>query len=202
MWLHIRGVGEWTNRLYTYFEKEQARLHNGEIPPLVIGSSVKPNVLPLRSPELSSTPQKDFLAKNLTQINHNAPMLNSSFVTANSLAYENEIAKKQNPFDFNVNSDNKEPARPPRQAAQKTPSTDSCKTPTNLIPRKVERQTSENSSTIKKIQATLQRTFSRKGSSGHEGYTNDGFSGDSTDSEYKVRVSLDNNFFFFFFVYL
>ncbi|XP_075986113.1 NADPH oxidase [Anticarsia gemmatalis] len=27
LWLHIRGVGEWTNRLYTYFEREQARLH-------------------------------------------------------------------------------------------------------------------------------------------------------------------------------
>lgn len=28
MWLHIRGVGEWTNRLYNYFEKEQEKLHN------------------------------------------------------------------------------------------------------------------------------------------------------------------------------
>lgn len=32
MWLHIRGVGQWTNRLYEYFEKEQEKLHNGEIP--------------------------------------------------------------------------------------------------------------------------------------------------------------------------
>lgn len=31
MWLHIRGVGEWTNRLYEYFEKEQEKLHNGDI---------------------------------------------------------------------------------------------------------------------------------------------------------------------------
>lgn len=30
MWLHIRGVGEWTNRLYSYFEKEQEKLHNVE----------------------------------------------------------------------------------------------------------------------------------------------------------------------------
>ncbi|CAG2058650.1 unnamed protein product [Timema podura] len=28
MWLHIRGVGEWTNRLYNYFEREQDKLHN------------------------------------------------------------------------------------------------------------------------------------------------------------------------------
>lgn len=34
MWLHIRAVGQWTNRLYEYFEKEQEKLHNGEIPPL------------------------------------------------------------------------------------------------------------------------------------------------------------------------
>ncbi|XP_059056075.1 NADPH oxidase 5-like [Achroia grisella] len=27
IWLHIRGVGEWTNRLYSYFEREHARLH-------------------------------------------------------------------------------------------------------------------------------------------------------------------------------
>ncbi|KAJ8958730.1 hypothetical protein NQ318_016458 [Aromia moschata] len=34
MWLHIRGVGQWTNRLYEYFEKEQEKLHSGEIPPV------------------------------------------------------------------------------------------------------------------------------------------------------------------------
>ncbi|XP_064292875.1 NADPH oxidase 5 isoform X2 [Plodia interpunctella] len=27
IWLHIRGVGQWTNRLYSYFEQEHARLH-------------------------------------------------------------------------------------------------------------------------------------------------------------------------------
>lgn len=43
MWLHIRGVGQWTNRLYEYFEKEQEKLHNGEIPPLV-PNSVKPAI--------------------------------------------------------------------------------------------------------------------------------------------------------------
>jgi hypothetical protein len=30
MWLHIRGVGEWTNRMYNYFEKQQEKLHNVE----------------------------------------------------------------------------------------------------------------------------------------------------------------------------
>ncbi|XP_045762856.1 NADPH oxidase 5 isoform X1 [Maniola jurtina] len=31
IWLHIRGVGEWTNRLYAYFEEEQERLHGNEV---------------------------------------------------------------------------------------------------------------------------------------------------------------------------
>ncbi|CAH2251821.1 jg13788 [Pararge aegeria aegeria] len=31
IWLHIRGVGEWTNRLYAYFEAEQERLHGNEV---------------------------------------------------------------------------------------------------------------------------------------------------------------------------
>ncbi|CAB3225688.1 unnamed protein product, partial [Arctia plantaginis] len=30
LWLHVRGVGQWTNRLYSYFEQEQARLHGPE----------------------------------------------------------------------------------------------------------------------------------------------------------------------------
>lgn len=31
--LHIRAVGQWTNRLLNFFEKEQERLHSGEILP-------------------------------------------------------------------------------------------------------------------------------------------------------------------------
>jgi hypothetical protein len=41
MWLHIRGVGQWTNRLYEYFEREQEKLHNGDIAPLAGQSSKK-----------------------------------------------------------------------------------------------------------------------------------------------------------------
>ncbi|KAL0810683.1 hypothetical protein ABMA28_010013 [Loxostege sticticalis] len=33
IWLHVRGVGEWTNRLYEYFEHEHARLHAHEAQP-------------------------------------------------------------------------------------------------------------------------------------------------------------------------
>lgn len=31
--LHIRAVGQWTNRLLNFFEKEQERLHNGDVLP-------------------------------------------------------------------------------------------------------------------------------------------------------------------------
>ncbi|XP_003425313.2 NADPH oxidase 5 [Nasonia vitripennis] len=31
MWLHIRAVGEWTTSLYSYFDKEQQKLHRGEV---------------------------------------------------------------------------------------------------------------------------------------------------------------------------
>ncbi|CAG9835415.1 unnamed protein product, partial [Diabrotica balteata] len=34
-------VGQWTNRLYGYFEKEQEKLHNGEIPPSTPAAPVK-----------------------------------------------------------------------------------------------------------------------------------------------------------------
>lgn len=34
LWLHIRAVGEWTNSLYSYFEKEQIKLHRSDILPV------------------------------------------------------------------------------------------------------------------------------------------------------------------------
>lgn len=60
IWLHIRSVGEWTNRLYMYFEKEHEKLHNGEI---------EPYISDIRSEKSESkTPQLDFLAKNMSNI--------------------------------------------------------------------------------------------------------------------------------------
>lgn len=37
--LHIRAVGEWTNRLLNFFEKEQEKLHNGEVAAYIPGTS-------------------------------------------------------------------------------------------------------------------------------------------------------------------
>ncbi|XP_052756784.1 NADPH oxidase 5 [Galleria mellonella] len=45
IWLHIRGVGEWTNRLYSYFEREHARLH---APPPAAVAPADRNHSPLR----------------------------------------------------------------------------------------------------------------------------------------------------------
>lgn len=44
MWLHIRAVGEWTNSLYSYFEKEQIKLHC--------------DILPAENCDVVGTPQK------------------------------------------------------------------------------------------------------------------------------------------------
>ncbi|XP_055837078.1 NADPH oxidase 5 isoform X2 [Episyrphus balteatus] len=63
MWLHIRGVGEWTNRLSDYFEKEQEKLHNGEINPHIPQNTTDPASNGDTNGKSSTTPQTDFLAK-------------------------------------------------------------------------------------------------------------------------------------------
>ncbi|XP_039306624.1 NADPH oxidase 5 isoform X2 [Solenopsis invicta] len=45
IWLHIRAVGEWTNTVYSYFEKEQIKLHC-------------PDILPAENCDTTCTPQK------------------------------------------------------------------------------------------------------------------------------------------------
>nr|XP_022909698.1 NADPH oxidase 5 isoform X2 [Onthophagus taurus] len=39
IWLHIRVLGQWTSKLYQYFQKEQDKLHNGE---MIITEEKKP----------------------------------------------------------------------------------------------------------------------------------------------------------------
>lgn len=196
MWLHIRGVGEWTNTLYNYFEREQERLHNGEVLPYIPSSNSKTNTLESKAPLSNTTPQKDFLSRNLARLNY-VPMTKATSLDSSRkidelheclngedspaiMHSENEIQKSDtNPFVF-ADKDN-EPKRPPR-SGQTTPrklSQDSTpKTPTATSPPKLSRQISESASPIKKIQATLQRTFSRKGSNPQDGYSNDGFVSD------------------------
>jgi len=75
MWLHIRTVGEWTNRLYRYFEREQQKIQQGgstqEIPQHMHAIPTPSFMLlnearnPALAGERSATPQTDFLARNL-----------------------------------------------------------------------------------------------------------------------------------------
>lgn len=187
MWLHIRGVGEWTNRLYAYFEREQARLHNGEIA-CISGNSVKSEMVSIKKPMVSATPQKDFLAKNLAQLNHSPIGLRSrndnslpKYEIPATITNENEIEKKENPFNFNMSAD--------KPISSGTKSQSESKTPTATHP-KLDRQISESNSKIRRLQATLQRTFSRKGNAAQEGHTNEAFVNDeSTDADFKVSFN-------------
>lgn len=207
MWLHIRGVGEWTNRLYSYFEKEQARLHNGEIMPSVPNSSntkaivTKTEMLPLKQLP-STTPQKDFLAKNLAQLKHSPIGMRSLDSTMNTVAKppspatirnENEIEKKENPFNFNVPPKPSVSALAKQNNAVRPKSPDDSKATSAQRP-KFDRQTSDSSnSAIRKIQATLQRTFSRKGTTPQEGHSNEGFVNDDEANETELNVSQIQN---------
>ncbi|XP_034142214.1 NADPH oxidase 5 isoform X2 [Drosophila guanche] len=76
MWLHIRTVGEWTNRLYRYFEREQQKLHKGEVgqhmhaiptPSFMLLNETRNPALPggMATTAATSTPQTDFLARNM-----------------------------------------------------------------------------------------------------------------------------------------
>lgn len=190
MWLHIRGVGEWTNRLYSYFEKEQARLHQSNILPSGHGTIIA-NLDHVHSSIESSTPQKDFLVrKNLEQFKKSQMPMRTPNEKINStpatLENESEIEKKENPFKFDM-----------VQSLEKSSECETNKTSTDNViespPRntKFERQLSETSSTIRKIQASLQRTFSRKGP--QEGISNDGFIANDSLSEKELKVK-DSNF--------
>lgn len=216
MWLHIRGVGEWTNRLYSYFEKEQERLHNGEVPASGAGAASlsKQSTATIDSlrPAVSdaATPQKDFLSKNLARINHSPMVKSSSFDSAptatrlngamdNINGCDGELDdgdnKKDNPFVFDIAGGGQvahlPPLRPPRNGPGTSKlameSYSSAAHAAAAAPPKLERQQSESQTAIRKIQATLQRTFSRKGTQQqqlNDGNINDGFIG---DDEVRVR---------------
>lgn len=186
MWLHIRGVGEWTNRLYAYFEKEQARLHSGEIQaiakPLPITATANSGVRLMPS----STPQKDFLAKNLSHIKQaTIPMKSHSLDeprprTPAKLTNENESGRNANPFRFDAHAVKKS-----NEAAVREATTD----PRSPGQPKFERQNSESST--KAIRKILQRTFSRKANQLPEGHTNETFEDDElTNTDTKVTEEI------------
>lgn len=161
MWLHIRGVGEWTNRLYAYFEREHEKLHNGEIPP----SNVPNSSTPIQKKRITDTPQKDFLVKNITKMQnqmHKSSSFDSQFNRNGNIKSIDssepntpKISVKENPFNFNVNKSDI-PMRPPRNTPGTSKlATENLSSPVNIssnsIP-KFDRQLSENKA-IKNIKA-------------------------------------------------
>ncbi|XP_055700750.1 NADPH oxidase 5 [Phlebotomus papatasi] len=131
MWLHIRAVGEWTNRLYSYFEKEQNRLHSGEIPP-----STSQDIL-------RNAPKK---TTNMTVMEKVSESMEPNGETSE------EKVTKNLPGTSKLALDNSKPVKFERQISERT--------------------------AIKKIQASIQRTFSNaeKQKNAQNGeYWNEGF---------------------------
>ena len=172
MWLHIRTVGEWTNRLYQYFEREQQRLHNGEIiahkQAIPTSSLLQISNESLNNKKPSPTPQTDFLAQNLAKMQH-------------SSSFDSAMVNKTLQEIQNIG-----PTRPPRHNFA----------PSRLATESLSAREAHASSDtpgidrIRSIKKTLQRTFSRKDN--HEsrdkkkpnsGHSNDGYVSDEYDLE-------------------
>uniref|UniRef100_W8AMZ5 NADPH oxidase 5 n=1 Tax=Ceratitis capitata TaxID=7213 RepID=W8AMZ5_CERCA len=169
MWLHIRTVGEWTNRLYQYFEKEQQKLHKGEI--IQQRHAIPTDMVRItekNESRTSPTPQIDFLAQNLARLQNKTNGNEPSLLLANKSANQMQ----------NV------PLKPARQT--QVPS----KLALESISARDEIDTSsaKPNDRIRSIKKTLQRTFSRKDvptKNGSGGHTNDGFVADQVDSYQK-----------------
>ncbi|XP_011202251.2 uncharacterized protein LOC105225471 isoform X3 [Bactrocera dorsalis] len=167
MWLHIRTVGEWTNRLYQYFEKEQQKLQNGEI--IQHRHAIPTDLVCITNKtesKTSATPQIDFLAQNLARL-HGKPGANDSALLPSKGANQMQ----------NV------PLKPARHIQQ--PSKLAID---NTNARNENDIGSKNADRIRSIKKTLQRTFSRKdvpAKTEIDGHWNEGFVGDQVDSVQK-----------------
>ncbi|CAG9862830.1 unnamed protein product [Phyllotreta striolata] len=116
MWLHIRGVGQWTNRLYEYFEREQEKLHNGEIPPstspctekrLSIGNDQNCNSTPLQ--KLHATIKR-------TISNGDQPKkTNVQLIGFTNGTYQNDDNSKDSNGDIELTPSTSDTPNPPRK---------------------------------------------------------------------------------------
>uniref|UniRef100_A0A4Y0BJG2 NADPH oxidase n=1 Tax=Anopheles funestus TaxID=62324 RepID=A0A4Y0BJG2_ANOFN len=187
IWLHIRGVGEWTNRLHNFFEREQERLHNGEIPALVAGSSGAASVSAVATTATGGT--VDVVQEKLKPTPAGTIHKSSSFESALNKAKAVPGGAIPRAGDATTPAGIMKQRHPPgtSKLAMEGYSAPSPITTSTGQP-KFERQMSENRA-LKKIQATLQRTFSRRdqliprssGVGGVGGISNEGFSGDGVD---------------------
>ncbi|XP_028902128.2 uncharacterized protein LOC105221203 isoform X1 [Zeugodacus cucurbitae] len=168
MWLHIRTVGEWTNRLYQYFEKEQQKLQNGEI--IQHRHAIPTDLVRITNKtetKTSATPQIDFLAQNLARL-HGKPGANDSVLVP---------SKDKSPMQ-NVPL---KPARHTQQPSKLAIENTNARMENDGGPTK-------HADRIRSIKKTLQRTFSRKdvpAKNETDGHWNEGFVGDQVDSAQK-----------------
>ncbi|XP_035915854.1 uncharacterized protein LOC118513779 isoform X2 [Anopheles stephensi] len=191
IWLHIRGVGEWTNRLHNFFEREQERLHNGEIPALVAGSSGAGSVSAVAAPATAGG-TVDVVQEKLKATATGTIHKSSSFESAlNKAKPVGPVGPMPRAADATTPAGIMKQRHPPgtSKLAMEGYSAPSPMTTSTSGQPKFERQMSENRA-LKKIQATLQRTFSRRdqliprssGAGGVGGISNEGFSGDGVDA--------------------
>ncbi|XP_050094231.1 uncharacterized protein LOC126576951 [Anopheles aquasalis] len=199
IWLHIRGVGEWTNRLHNFFEREQERLHNGDIPAIVTGSSGTSGVSVAGS-------TVNVVQEKLKPSGAHAPIhKSSSFESALNKPKTVAAATAGSGVSVTTSSAtvgssmgrNDGPTTPAGIIkARHPPGTSKLAMEGYSAPSSVssggqpkfDRQMSENRA-LKKIQATLQRTFSRRDQlipksvnvAGVGGISNEGFTGDGID---------------------
>ena len=136
IWLHIRAVGEWTNRLYDFFENEQERLHNGEVSACIPGSSKQITEVNLSQADIVS----ELIAKSKS-INSDADA--PPVPERRSMKAKNGL-NDNNPFNFEHNRSIKSMTKPSKLASESFSSF--------APPPKLERQTTD-SNAIQKMKA-------------------------------------------------
>lgn len=167
IWLHIRGVGEWTNRLHEFFEKEQEKLHNGEIEPVIAGSS-KTHTQPAAQIMHAQEKKSPCLTSTTKSASLDSPFINPSGT--------------QNTSDEPIVPGRRHPPGPSKLALD------------NSQPKLDRQQSESNNKTITKIRAQIQRTFSRRDTSkalnGHsnEAFTNDDGGKNTGDKLHKLLL--------------
>ncbi|VVC39275.1 Hypothetical protein CINCED_3A001760 [Cinara cedri] len=126
MWLHIRGVGEWTNRLYSYFEEEQHKLHllNEELPGSVNSKTSTVDTLESsKMKKLQTTLQRTFSGRTIEEPTKGKYKRGSDFSYTNqsfsSLPEDFHIRGSEN----DVNSGNPKSAMDTRKSVKKAPNT-------------------------------------------------------------------------------
>lgn len=116
IWLHIRAVGEWTNRLYDFFEREQERLHNGEVAACIPGSSKQITEVNLSQANIVS--ELIAKSKNNNTIDSDTPPVPERKVHSNGARKNSKEKSDSNPFNFEHNRSLKSFSKPSKLATE------------------------------------------------------------------------------------